>query len=377
MLICSPYFMACQSTIKKLQAEIRRQERAAQKRARELQREAKEFARLNEISRARLEVESYENRIELLLSIHKEQGPTWDWIRFATALAPAPPVKAWRHELSARQKAEFLTLPERSLQGDQLLREARRLDEQEFSEATEAHRREIVQHLELASFAKRILAGEAKAYTEALAEFSPLVELTDLGSSIHFTVHDRYTLECRLSVSGTGAIPAEIKSFTASGKVSSKKMPKNRFHELYQDYVCGCTLRVGREVFALLPVETVLITALIEAVDSRTVKSGEMPILSVAVTRRQIAGLNFEELDPSDFMENFFHRGDAKGSRRTGEFTRIEPLTVREISSETTNDLGVQQLLDAAGLLRQEIRSQLRSTSKRFQNLDEPEKTRV
>ena len=38
-------------------------------------------------------------------------------------------------------------------------------------------------------------------------------------------------------------------------------MPKGRFHEIYQDYLCGCLLRVAREVFALFPVDTVLVTA--------------------------------------------------------------------------------------------------------------------
>lgn len=38
-------------------------------------------------------------------------------------------------------------------------------------------------------------------------------------------------------------------------KLSVKAMPKGRFHEVYQDYACGCCLRIGREVLALLPVD--------------------------------------------------------------------------------------------------------------------------
>ena len=118
--------------------------------------------------------------------------------------------------------------------------------------------------------APRILAGDHKAYTEALIEFSPLTELSDLGSSIYFTVHHAKLLECVLKVNGRQVIPAEVKSLTASGKLSVKAMPKARFHEICQDYVCGCVLRMAREVFALLPVETVLVTASVDAVDPRT-----------------------------------------------------------------------------------------------------------
>ena len=38
-----------------------------------------------------------------------------------------------------------------------------------------------------------------------------------------------------------------------------KPMPKGLFHGIYLDYLCGCVLRVAREVFALLPVDTVLV----------------------------------------------------------------------------------------------------------------------
>ena len=40
----------------------------------ELQRRAKEQAKLSALEQARLEVETYENRIDVLLSVHKEQG---------------------------------------------------------------------------------------------------------------------------------------------------------------------------------------------------------------------------------------------------------------------------------------------------------------
>jgi hypothetical protein len=73
----------------------------------------------------------------------------------------------------------------------------------------------------------------------------------DLGSSIHMTVHDAKLIECVLKVNGRSAIPSEVKSLTAAGRVVVKTMPKARFHEIYQDYVCGCLLRLAREIFAI------------------------------------------------------------------------------------------------------------------------------
>ena len=96
-----------------------------------------------------------------------------------------------------------------------------------------------------------------------------------------------------LKVSGKQIIPAEVKTLTASEKVSVKPMPKGLFHEIYLDYLCGCVLRVAREIFALLPVDTVLVTAAADSLDSRTGHTVEQPVVSVALPRADVALLNF------------------------------------------------------------------------------------
>ena len=134
---------------------------------------------------------------------------------------------------------------------------------------------------------------------------------------------------CVLTVNGREVIPAETKSLTTAGKLSMKAMPKGRFHEIYQDHVCGCALRVARELLALLPVDTVLVTASVDGIDSRVGSRANLPVLSVAFDRATMDRLDFERLDPSDAMENFVHRGDAKTSRKSGEFLPIVPLTCK------------------------------------------------
>lgn len=80
-----------------IQAAERRQQREAQKRLRELERRAKEQAKLSAMEQARLEVERYENQLDLLLSVHKEQGETWDWKTFAASLPPPNPQRSSYH----------------------------------------------------------------------------------------------------------------------------------------------------------------------------------------------------------------------------------------------------------------------------------------
>jgi hypothetical protein len=217
----------------------------------------------------------------------------------------------------------------------------------------------------LKKLARRILAGEHKAYTEALVELNPFAEMSDLGSAIHFIVHSAKLAECVLKVNGKQAIPAEVKTLTSSEKVSIKPMPKGRFHEIYQDYLCGCVLRVVREVFALLPMDALLITAAADLLDTRTGQTVEQPVLSVFMARAVLTRLDFDRLDPSDTMENFQHRGDFRASRKSEAFQPITPLTPADIAQVSMNDMGFHDLLANIQKMREELRSKIAELSQR------------
>lgn len=346
--------MGWKATVKAIQAAERRQQREAQKRFRELERQTKEQAKLSAIEQARLEVETFENGLEVLLSVHKEQSEVWDWFEPATALPPHPPRRHSRHELKARQSNDPHALAQASTQ-----------DEQEFQTAVQAYSAEVIEWERMKAIARRILAGEHKAYTEALVEFSTLAEISNLGASLHFTVHTAKLVECGLKVAGRQAIPAELKTLNASEKVSIKPMPKARFHEIYQDYVCSCVLRVAREIFALLPVETVLVTASVDVLDARTGRTVDQPVLSVAIPRNALERLDFEHLDPSDAMENFIHRGDAKASRKSGEFDPITPLTPADLPQISPESIDFRDFLATAQRVKDELRMEIENLNPR------------
>jgi hypothetical protein len=345
--------MGWQGTLRAIRATERRQQREAQKRQRELERRAKDQAKLSAIEQARLAVETYENQLEVLLSVHKQQGETWDWIALAASLSPLPPQRNSHHEFRARQQLEVSTRQE-----DQsaVIERARLLDEQEFQDAHVRYTQDKTEWEKMTGLARRILAGEHKAYIEALVDLNSFEEISHLGSSLHFTIHTPKLVECQLKVNGRQAIPSEIKSLTATGKVSVKAMPKARFHEIYQDYVCACVLRVAREVLALLPADTLLVTASADELDSRTGQIVEQPVLSAAIPQVDVARLDFERLDPSDAMENFVHRGDFKASRRTGAFETIVPLTPADLPSSSPERMDSHDLLADLRRCREELR---------------------
>jgi len=374
--------MGPKGTLRAIQAAERRRQREAQKYLRELERQAKEQAKLSAIERARLEVETYENRVEFLRSVHKEQGEAWDWPAVAASLPPPRPQNNSHHEQKANQRFAVLQ-PEKKEAAQYMLEQARLQDEQDFQNAMLSYTEQMAEWEKLKNMARRILAGEHKAYTEALVEFNPFVDISDIGSSINFTIHSARLVECALKVSGKQIIPAEVKTLTASEKVSVKPMPKGLFHGIYLDYLCGCVLRVAREVFALLPVDTVLVTAVADSLDSRTsqmvalirlickryhlvdsldsctVQTVEQPVLSVAMPRAVVALLNFDQLVPSDAMEHFQHRAEFKASRKTEAFQPITPLTPADIAHTSCQELSFQNLLTRVQKMREELKSKI------------------
>jgi hypothetical protein len=351
--------MGWETTFRAAEAAERREQREAQKQRRLLERRAKEHAKLSAMEQARLEVRTYENRLELLQSVHKEQGQVWDWSAVAAALPSPVPQRLSFHELRARQQACLASI--RKVQEDELLiTQARQKDELDYRQSLQNYAAETSSQAEIVALARRVLAGDPKAYTQALVELSPLGEISALGSAIYFTVHNSSLLEATLNVNGTQAIPDEVKSLTSTEKLSVKPMPKARFHELYQDYICSCMLRVAREVFALLPIETLLVTACADASDLTSCPFKEQPVLSAMIERTVLNGLDLNRLDPSDALEKFLHRGDFKASRKAGAFAPIIPLSPADIpraKKETAANSGV--LRAHVQRLRDELRGDL------------------
>jgi hypothetical protein len=356
--------MGWKGTFRAMEAAQRRQQRDAQMRQRELERRNKEQAKLSAIEQARLEVETYENKLEVLLSVHKEQGEIWDWVALAASLPQPSPQKNSNYELKTKQLMLVSTLRQMG-SAEAAIQQAQLQDERAFQEAMRAYADENAERETIKDLAVRILAGEHKACIEALVEFSPLRELSDLGSLLHFTVHSATLIECAMKVNSTDTIPTEVKTLTSSGKLSVKPMRRGRFHEIYQDYVCGCMLRVAREVFAMLPARTVLVTALADLPDSRTGHTVEQPVLSAVMPRAVIAQMDFEHVAPSEALENFQHLGDFKSSRKSGVFQPITPLTPADITQNSVEDMGLHDLLTNIQKLRKELKSQIAQLTRR------------
>ena len=94
--------MSWRGVLRTVVAEQRRAEREARRRQRQLEQEAKQIEKENELLRDAHAVERYENYIDLLISVHKECGPVWDWPSIRDSAPPQLPTRGTRHEDMAR-----------------------------------------------------------------------------------------------------------------------------------------------------------------------------------------------------------------------------------------------------------------------------------
>lgn len=330
--------MGWKRTLRSIEAASRRAERESRRRHRELEKQHQQLEKMQELERTAYEVEVYENHIDLLLSVHKECGTIWNWEELRSAAPPVKPTKSDNNREAARAKFDGFKpgffdkvlgrIEKKRAELAQTVEKAQEADKQEHHEALKVYETEFADWQATCELAEKVLAGNAEGYIEAIRQADPFSDISELGSSIQFQTDGGSCIEATLRANSEEVIPAEIKSLLKSGKLSIKKMPKGKFYELYQDYVCGSVLRVAREIFALLPIETVIVTALADLLNPQTGHIEEQPILSVALPRATLERLNFEMLDPSDSMSNFIHR---MNFQKTKGFNAVEKISVSEL----------------------------------------------
>jgi Protein of unknown function (DUF4236) len=306
---------------------------SAYKRQRELERQLKEQQKLDQLQQARLTVEQYENTIERIQFIHIESDEQVDWNDIK---ASEPPYHKEYGEMGPKEKS---AIQKEDNYKPGLLTKLFKKEEKEHAKLREtvfAARKEdensYQEWEETVHVAKKVMEGDIDTYFQVIEEFDPLDDLSEFGSGFEFGSDDPTMMEIEFEVHGESVVPKEQLSLTKTGKVSMKAMPKGKYYEILQDYVCSCCIRIARDMFALLPLETVIIHATEDQMNSSTGHNENVTILSVEINRTTLQSLNMNGIDCSDAMQNFEHQMKFK---KTSGFQPVERITSKaRISNE-------------------------------------------
>ncbi len=326
--------MGWRGVVRSLEAAQRRDQRARVAHARQSQREAtraraalmQQHAAMmvaTELARARYDVEVYENYLALIVSLHKDAWSPWDWHLISLSGPPAPSQEREHGALAALQSYQP-SFADRTLGKDHIVRaqleQALQLARQHDAAYSQQH---YAQWGWYRRVGQGVAQGDLAAYVAVIEYLGPFGELEDLGTTVGVKTSAAWYLEATVTVRDAEIVPPQEMKLLASGKVSTKDMPKAKYWALYQDHVCSAAIRVARELLALLPVRTVFVNVGQPAVNSATGHDDLLPLLSVSFDRERFTSLNFDRIDASDAVSTFEHRMKFK---KTSGFSAIEVM---------------------------------------------------
>ncbi len=149
--------------------------------------------------------------------------------------------------------------------------------------------------------APNVLNGDIDTYLRLIYEVNPLGDLIEYGSGFEF---------------GTDSPDKMVVEYTVNKALlarSERTLARYAYHNLLQDFVCSLSIRVARDMFALLPVRRTIVN---------TVLDGQV-ILSVDFDREFLSVVKFGFIDPSETVERFPHAMNFNAD--TG-FAPVSPL---------------------------------------------------
>ena len=313
-------------------------ERDAKRRQRDLGQRKKEYSKMQELEQASYEVEEYENNIDILESLHKECSEHIDWKDIASSKEPEKPVNFKNHEKEATLELEkyypsfFDKLFKRQEAQKQKLKikieQAIVKDEEEYKIKLNQWEKELIDWKNNTEIANALLRDDKETKMKVIEEMNSFSEIFSIGSEISISVNDKNIIEAKVYVHADSIIPNEVKILLKSGKLSVKEMPKSQFYTLYQDYVCSAILRIANELFAIIPDNVVIITAIDNLLNNKTGHSEELPIVSAYISRDILVSLNLDKIDPSTSMSNFIHNMSFK---KTSGFSEVSFVDMPQI----------------------------------------------
>ena len=133
------------------------------------------------------------------------------------------------------------------------------------------------------SVASDILNGDIDTYLRLIYEVNPLDDLLEYGSNFEFGTDNPDFIEVE---------------FTLNTDVLSQAyqtLSRREYNDLLQDFLCSLSIRIARDMFALLPINHTIIHAVM---DHNTV-------LSVDFDRNTLSKVKYAFVDPSDTIKKF------------------------------------------------------------------------
>ena len=324
--------MGWKGTARSLNSALNEIQRDRQRAQRDYERQQAALAKMAEVERAAAEVELFEEYVDDLITLHHNDAPDVDWAGVAsssepTYQAPVPTKPAAEKELANYKPGRLHSKKRQARDGGALeaaVTQAGQADEADKARSLKAHESGVEEWKRQVALAKRIMAEDRQAWSEAANQIDQLTG----GQYIRFIdldVPQSGPPTVKFGLQDHDIVPSKKKTQLKSGKLSEKDMPKGEYFAAYQDYVCGAMLWVSNTVLGLIPIPQVVATGYVHQLNPATGHKEETPVISAQIVRDTIGEMNLSFVDPSDGMANFRHEMKFK---KTQGFDLIQPIQI-------------------------------------------------
>ncbi len=299
---------------------------------------ARERKRLEkaEILRSAQETESlYLYTIETITSHHKDCKPIVNWKSISNLPEPIKPknsekeTKKIEYYIKNYQPSFFsklFRLESKQLEKlNQDLILAQKKDSDNYQAEINKYNKDYETWEKNNNIANRILNKDYNAYIDYFAENNPFEKIELFAYSVQIEITENNNAIVTLREGGKEIIPENSAMVLKSGTLSVKKLPVSKYYDLYKNYVCSALYRAAREVYAILPLDGMIVNAESEIINTTTGNSEKAIILSIEIPKGSFDNLNMENIVPADALYNFKH---SMKFLKTKGFQPIEPLKI-------------------------------------------------
>lgn len=281
----------------------------------------------------------YEATIASLVDLHRARWSAWDWKRVKESPPPEEPAYPSVREPRAQAALDGYapSLVDRVVGRDVVRRSAlaaavetaREADRASFVAALDAHCRALARWEWFRKVAAGVLSGAPEAYAAVLGYLSPFGQLREVIPNVSARVVSPTTLEAGFVARGLDVVPSEEPLMRKSGLLVTRSLSRQRRLTIHRDHVASAALRLGRELFALLPIELALVNVRGLVLNRSTGFEERAVLLSIALARPTMDRLRFETLAPFAALEHFVHRVDFRPRAGLAPVEALSAATLR------------------------------------------------
>lgn len=260
-------------------------------------------------------VEAHNDYIRKLTEIHKSISKIPSWYLASDIKQPSEPLKTTDNEDYARKKLEnyhptftdklFKKAQKNIIALEKNLNDSIIRDNEEYNKKVDIYNakvQKINSHLELNS---NILRQSPDAYRQVVLEVIDFSQYDTLCKSLDMQFdHSNFMVEIAHSDIDE-LIPAKEYSALKSVRLSEKPLSSRKRLEMYQAHVMSSSVKVAREIFAYLPINSLVVNSKVRVLDPSTGIFEFKTVLSVLYDKHTFDNVNFENIMLSDFLNKF------------------------------------------------------------------------